>query len=140
MRNIFLGKLYTKCGEKAIPRPFSKNSKLNISLDYWSSFMKFIFIVCQVEDYRNILKLYHRPLAFIWYKAFLTNKKTFRTSLSAWFSALFLKNIISLGTFYYLTKFHCLLVFTWWGIGQYVYYNCLFNTLNVINFEINPIF
>ena len=33
MRNIFLEKSYTKCGRKTIPRPFSKKSKLSISLD-----------------------------------------------------------------------------------------------------------
>ena len=31
--NIFLEKSYTKCYGETIPRPFSKNSKLNISLD-----------------------------------------------------------------------------------------------------------
>ena len=33
MRNIFLGKSYTKSGEETIPRPFSKKSKLSIYLD-----------------------------------------------------------------------------------------------------------
>ena len=33
MRNIFLEKSYTKCVGETIPRPFSKKSKLNISLD-----------------------------------------------------------------------------------------------------------
>ena len=33
MRNIFLQKSYTKCGGETIPRPFSKKSKLSISLD-----------------------------------------------------------------------------------------------------------
>ena len=33
MRNIFLEKLYTKCGRETIPRPLSKKSKLSISLD-----------------------------------------------------------------------------------------------------------
>ena len=33
MRHIFLEKLYTKYGGEAIPRPFSENSKLSISLD-----------------------------------------------------------------------------------------------------------
>ena len=28
MRNIFLEKLYTKCGGKTIPRPFSKKTKI----------------------------------------------------------------------------------------------------------------
>ena len=33
MRNIFVEKSYTKCVVETIPRPFSKNSKLIISLD-----------------------------------------------------------------------------------------------------------
>ena len=33
MENIFLEKSYSKCNGKTIPRPFSKKSKLNISLD-----------------------------------------------------------------------------------------------------------
>ena len=32
-RNIFLEKLYTKCGEEIISRLFSKISKLSLSLD-----------------------------------------------------------------------------------------------------------
>ena len=33
IRNIYLEKIHTKCGDKAIPRHFSKKSKLSISLD-----------------------------------------------------------------------------------------------------------
>ena len=33
MRNIFLVKSYRKCSGETIPRPFSKKSKLSISLD-----------------------------------------------------------------------------------------------------------
>ena len=33
MRNIFLEKSYTKYGGETIPRPFSKESKLTMSLD-----------------------------------------------------------------------------------------------------------
>ena len=33
MKNIFLEKLYTECGGKTVPIPFSKKSKLSISLD-----------------------------------------------------------------------------------------------------------
>ena len=32
-RNIFVEKPYTKCGGGNIPRPFSKKSKLDVSLD-----------------------------------------------------------------------------------------------------------
>ena len=34
IRNIFLEKSYKRCGGKTFPRPFSKMSKLNISLDH----------------------------------------------------------------------------------------------------------
>ena len=33
-------------------------------------FIKFVIIVCKLEDYRNILKLACRPLDFTSYKAF----------------------------------------------------------------------
>ena len=33
MKNIFLEASHTKCGGETILRPFSKNSKLSISLD-----------------------------------------------------------------------------------------------------------
>ena len=33
IRNIFVEKSHTKCGEETIPRPFPKNSKLCIPLD-----------------------------------------------------------------------------------------------------------
>ena len=49
MRNIFLGKLHTKCGGETISRLFSKNSKLNLSLDQSLKFYAVCF-VCQAED------------------------------------------------------------------------------------------
>ena len=36
MRNVFLEKPYTKCGEETSPKPFSEKLKLTISLDRWS--------------------------------------------------------------------------------------------------------
>ena len=57
MRNFFLEKSYTKFDVEIIPRPFS------------------IFIVSQVEDYRNILKLNCRLLAFTLCKDFLKTQK-----------------------------------------------------------------
>ena len=38
-----------------------------------------------------------------------------------------------------LTKFYCLIAFTSWDIGQYMYCNCLL-CCDVVNFEINLIF
>ena len=39
MRNIFLKKTHEKCGGEASPSPFSKKSKLNISLDRQSEML-----------------------------------------------------------------------------------------------------
>ena len=53
MRNIFLEKSYTKCGEKTRPRPFSIKSRLNISLDQQSATFskKFIQKICTPSWY-----------------------------------------------------------------------------------------
>ena len=41
--NIFLEKLYIKCGRETIPRPISKKSKLSISLDQHSNLIYTLF-------------------------------------------------------------------------------------------------
>ena len=43
MKNIFLEKSYTKWGRETIPRPFSKKSKLCISLDQYSKVLYILF-------------------------------------------------------------------------------------------------
>ena len=43
MRNIFLEKLHTKYGRETIPIPFSKKSKLNLSLDQYSKVLYILF-------------------------------------------------------------------------------------------------
>ena len=43
IRNIFLEKSYTKWGRETIPRPFSKKSKLRISLDQCSKVLYILF-------------------------------------------------------------------------------------------------
>ena len=155
MRNIFLEKSYKKCGSflKNDPGPFLKIKIEHISGSIFESFVYFVLIGSLVKDYQIWLKLSCRPLAFTSYKAFVKNKKRSGTSLSASFSAWFLKKNISVVILYYLTKFQCLVVFTSWDIGQYVYCNCLLTRLwkdlsanqfvknkIVKNFEINLIF
>ena len=61
-----------------------------------NSFLEFAFIICQVQGYQNILRLSCKPLAFATYEAFLKNKKKSRTSLSAAFSACFLRKMFLL--------------------------------------------
>ena len=130
LRNIFLETSCTECRGETIRRAFFKKSKLSISLDVSIlKFNTFFFIVCQVEDYRNWLKLSCRPLAFTSNKAFLKRKRRSGTSLPASFSAWFFKENISLVIFFYLTKFQCLVAFTSWDIGQYVYCNSLLTRL-----------
>ena len=109
MRNIFLEKSYTSCGGKTSLRPFSGKLKWSISGSgylwiVWS-FMQFVFIVLQVESCRNKMKLSYRPLAFTSYWVFVFEEKCF-------------------SCYILLIKFHCLVAFTSWDIGQYVYYNC----------------
>ena len=125
MRNIFVEKSYPKCCGETVPRTFLKNQ---IWAYFWINRLKF-YVVCfywwQVEGYRNILKLSWRPLAFTSYKAFLKNRKRSGISLRTSFSAWFLKKNLSLVIFYELTKFYCLVAFTSWDLGQYVYCSCL---------------
>ena len=45
MRNIFVGKSYTKCAGEAIYRPLSKKSKLSISLDQQSKVLNSLFLL-----------------------------------------------------------------------------------------------
>ena len=71
------------------------------------SFIYFVLIVFQVEDYRKWFELSCRPFALTSFTAFLKNKKRFGTGLPALFSAWFLKKSIFVVIFYYQTKFPC---------------------------------
>ena len=122
MWETFFLKIHTQnVLETLFPGPFLNNQ-------YWAylwinslKFYTVCFFICQVEGYRNILKLSCKTLAFASYIVFLKNKMRSGTSLPVSFSAWFLKKIIFLVISYYLTKFHCLVAFTLWDIGQYVY-------------------
>ena len=57
MKNIFLEKSYTKCSGDISSSPFSKKTKLGISLDQWSEILHSLFVFyIQVKDYQNMLK------------------------------------------------------------------------------------
>ena len=62
---------------------FQKNEIEHISGSIVKSFIQFVFTVCQVEAYQNILKLSCMALAFTSYKAFLKNKKRSGINLPA---------------------------------------------------------
>ena len=92
MRNIFFEKSCTNCCGETSPRPLSEKLKLSISLNQqFKNFIQFVFIVCQVEGYENILKLSYRPLAFTSQQAFLKNKKMSGISLPCLFFCILFK-------------------------------------------------
>ena len=99
-KNIFLEKWYAKCSGETIPRPFSKKSKLSISLDQLPKFFTGCFCCTPSWGLSNILKLSCRPLIFSSNKAFLRNKKRSGTSLSASISTWFLNKNIYIFIFY----------------------------------------
>ena len=128
MRNIFLEKLYTKCGRETIPKPISRNLKLNISLDWYISAVCFYCMPkWGLSNYVETKLL--TTCFYLVCKAFLKNRKRSGNNLHALFFTWFLKKIISLVTLYELTKFHFLVAFTSWDIGQYEYCNCLITRL-----------
>ena len=130
LRNIFLEKSYTKGGGDTIPRPFVKNQTRAYPWINILKFYKFCFYFCLSNwGLSKWLKLSCRPLAFTSYKAFWRNKKRHGTSLPGSFSAWFPKKNIYHVIFFYLTKFQCLIAFTLWDIGQYVYFYCLLTKL-----------
>ena len=45
MINICFEKSFTKCGGESIPKPFSKKSKLSISLDQYSKVFHGLFLL-----------------------------------------------------------------------------------------------
>ena len=45
LRNILFEKSHTKCGGETIPGPFSKKSKLSISLDQYSKILYILFLL-----------------------------------------------------------------------------------------------
>ena len=109
-------------------------------IDYTSvslvwSFIKFVFIICQVNGFRNILKLRSRPFAFTSYKTFSKIEKRSGTSPPASFLAWFLKKNISIVRVYWLTKFHWLVTFNSWDIEQYVYFLFFLTRLWIMTFR-----
>ena len=95
MRNIFIEKLFWKCRVETILRQLCKNqnSKSILSISLHLKIYISCFIVCKFEDFRSILKLSCRKLAF------LKNKKRFGTNLPVIIFAWILKKNISLVIF-----------------------------------------
>ena len=105
--------------EKLFPDIFSKQNWVHL----WINSLKFyrlFFIIYQLEDYCNIMKLSCRLLTINSSKIFLKNKSRSGKTLSASFFAKFLKKQILLYSITWpLTIFNCLVAFNSWDIGQY---------------------
>ena len=120
--------------EKLFPHPFLKN-QIWVYLSIISlKFHTVYFIILQVEDYRNILKLSSRPHAFTSNKAFSKTKRSLGLVSLPHLSTWFLEKKISPVIIYYMIKFHCLVAFTSWDIEQYLYYNCIMCIAIVLQF------
>ena len=130
LRNKFIEKSYTKCFGETIPRPFLTNQNcaylwiniLKYTILY--SILYFVF-VCQVEDYRNWLKLSCRTLAFNSYKVLKKTKRGLELVSLLNFLPDFWRKIFLL--LYSLTRpnFNVWLALLSWDIGQYVNHNSL---------------
>ena len=83
---MFLKNHIQTVADKIFPDPFQKHQNW-IFLKISSLICYIDLFICQVEDYRNILKLSCRPIAFTSYKAFLKNKESSGTTLPSSFSA-----------------------------------------------------
>ena len=115
--------------EKLFPDSFLRNQ---IWAYLWINSLKFwavCFYCMPTWVLSKYIEIKLQTIGFISYKAFLKNKKRSGTRFLASCSAWFLKKNISLVTFYKPAKFHCLVAFTSWDIGQYIYRNCLLTRL-----------
>ena len=121
--------------------------KINLNWAYlWINSLKFytvftVFIICQIEDYLNILKLSCKPLASISEKAFLKSKIRFGTSLPASFPAWLLKKniylIIFIGWLPLLISLAGCLFVRYWATRVVIVCK---PDYDIISFEINLIF
>ena len=94
-----LGELLSAIGKVLMTT--AKSDKVeHISGSVVQRIMQFVPIKCQGEEYRRILKLSCKSLAFTSCKGFFKNKKRPETSFSASFCVFFLKKNISFVIFY----------------------------------------
>ena len=113
MSNIILKKSYTECSGENSLRPFSKISKLSVTLDQQAKFL--CSLIYYISKSRVIEIYWYKPIAFTSYKALLKKKRRSETSLLASFSACLMKknvprfilltNQISLSDYLYFLKY-----------------------------------
>ena len=123
LRNIFLDKSYTKYGEGTI-------LKLSLSLGQNYKVLYILFLLfCKLRnikiDWNKAADHLHLPQINIFLKK--TKRGLELVSLPHFLHDFWRKIFLLLYT--YLAKFQCLVAFTSWDIGQYVYCNSLITRL-----------
>ena len=132
MANIFS---YIKCGGENSPGPFSKKSKLRISLDQQIKVFKYlsfkVFIVFPSRVLSKYIGTKVQTTSFIPTYSFLEKQKeVWNLSLCLIFCMIFKEKYFS--RYIILSTYQislCLIAFNSWAIALYVYWNCLFSTL-----------
>ena len=117
--------------QKLVPAPFSKIEVKPIRGTATWNFYALLLLYVQVENYKNLFKIWCWPLPLI--SSFF--KKT-KGSLELVSLSQFLHDF-ERKYFYQLMQFHCLNALTSCYIWQYAYCNYLFPVADVRNFEIN---
>ena len=123
---------------KLFPDPFLKNQNWAL----WINSVKIytVYFYCTSSwGLSKYIKTKMQSNCFYLIKSFFKKQKRSGTSLPDSFSAWFLKKNIYLVIFYYLTNFHCLVVFTSWDIEQYVYCLIAKNNIRIVVLEIKTI-
>ena len=113
MKNIFLETSYTKCFGKTSSRLFSK---ILYSL---------FFNVCSSRDVAKYIETVMLN-SYCYLKASPKNKKRSGTSLPSSFFSWFLNKKYFSHRILLTGQVHCLIVFIYWDIGQYVCWDYLF--------------
>ena len=123
MINIFLEKSYTKCGGETSLRPFSGKLKLRISLDQLSKDLYSLFLLILSSGLSKYIETKLQSGCFYLILSIFNKKRDLELVSLPHFLHNFWRKIF---LFIFL---YCLVVLTFWDIGQYVYCSYLLTRL-----------
>ena len=126
MRNIFLEKLCAKYGGETSPRSFSEKLKLSISSTQWPKVLYCLFLL---HLKWRAIEIYWNEAADLHIRLFKKIKRGLELISLPHFLPNFWRKIFLLLYSINRPSLFCLVTFTSWVIGQYVYCNCLLTML-----------